>query len=237
MRKINPTVKFFAVIAAAVLTAFNFSLFWNLALIGFCLAAMILAKANFKRLLWILLPITLVAVSLFMATYLNGRAAGEVGAGGESFFTMSIHGASLRDAAALSLRIYAYAFLGMLFSLTTGSNDLCYSLMQQLKIRPKFAYSVLAAFNLLPALQKEYGQILLAYKVRGDRVSPLSPKVAFSALVNTMHYSESLAMAMESKGFDENDRERTMYLAFRVRAADILWAIVVALIPLCGVLQ
>ena len=66
-------------------------------------------------------------------------------------------------------------------------------------------------------------QIRLACRVRGFAVTPLSVRPAFTALVNAVHWSESLAMAMESKGFDDTGG-RTYSRILRVRPGDILWA-------------
>ena len=130
----------------------------------------------------------------------------------------------MNDALAVALRIYAYAFLGMLFSFTTDSQAFVYSLMQQCHLDAKFAYGVLAAWNLLPMIRREYSQIKLALAVRGLKIRPWSMKPLFTALVNAMHWAENVAMAMESKGFDEN-AERTYYINLSVRCYDFLWAI------------
>ncbi len=237
MRKINPTVKLLAILAAAVITAFGFTAKWNLVIVLFCLVLMLFSKVNIRHLLVVMIPATLAALSLFFAIWLNGKGAGTGAAySGSGFYAQTNNASNLSDALGVGLRMYAYAFLGMLFALTTDSSEFIYSLMQQLKVKPKFAYGVLAAFHLLPVIRREYSQIRLAYRVRGYRVTPLSLRPAFSALVNTMHWSESLAMAMESKGFEE-EGERTFYLDMKVRPMDFVFAAALIAIAVCGVLR
>ena len=50
-----------------------------------------------------------------------------------------------------------------------------------------------------------------------------------------MHWSESLAMAMESKGFDE-DGERTMYMTFSVKKKDMMFAAALIALAAAGVI-
>ncbi len=225
MRKINPAVKAFTILLCGMIISFHYSVFWNSVLIGVCFIFLCLSRANFKKVLMVLLPATLAAASLFMAFLIHGNGA-EVTVASESknFLQVSAGAGSLSDAAALALRIYAYAALGLLFSLTTDSQEFLYSLMQQCRLAPKFAYGVLAAYHLLPMIQREYRQIRLAYEVRGLHLSPWSLRPAFTALVNAVHWADSLAMAMESKGFDEAG-PRSYYMHMTVRKRDLLWAL------------
>ena len=112
----------------------------------------------------------------------------------------------------------------MLFSFTTDPQAFVYSLMQQCRLDAKFAYGVLAAWNLLPMIKREYDQTKLAILVRGVKLCPWSMKPLFTALVNALHWAENVAMAMESKGFDGNEA-RTYYIKLQVRYYDFIWAI------------
>ncbi len=236
MWKINPIVKFVSILAAAMITAFSFSWKWSLMIVLFCLVLMLVSRVDMKRLLLVMIPVSLAALSLFFAIYLNGRgndaSAIETGTG---FYSAATHGANLNGALSVAVRIYAYAFMGLLFVLTTRTEDFLYSLMQQAHVKPIFAYGIMAACNLIPVIQREMKQIRLAYRVRGIRVGLLSLRTAFSTLVNTMHWSESLAMAMESKGFDE-DGERTMYMTFSVKKKDMMFAAALIALAAAGVI-
>lgn len=224
MRQINPSVKVITILLSALIISFSPSVFWNAAIIAICFASLLVSGCISRKMLSVLLPATLASLSIFMALLLRGGSGEEAFESSGNFLVVSSSASNLNDALAVALRIYAYAFLGMLFSFTTDSQAFVYSLMQQCHLNAKFAYGVLAAWNLLPMIRREYSQIKLALAVRGLKIRPWSMKPLFTALVNAMHWAENVAMAMESKGFDEN-AESTYYLNLSVRCYDFLWAI------------
>ena len=228
LRSVNPTVKCIAILIAAVLLAFSFSLKWNVIMAAFCFCLMLISGINFKRFFAVIIPVSVVAASLFFTMVLNGAASGTaVVENTRDFYSVALQGADISGALAVAFRIYAFAFMGLLFALTTPAVDFMYSLMQQARMKPRFAYSILAAFNLVPVILRELSSVRLAYRVRGIRAGLIRP--AFSGLVNTIHWSENLAMAMQSKGF-EDKAERTMYMKLAVHPKDILFgAVLVAL--------
>lgn len=236
MRQINPSVKAIAILICGLIISFSYSVRWNAVLIAVCLVFMALWGADFKKMIPVLFPATLAAASIFMAFVIHGEGeAVQAAESSRNFLQVSAGARRLEDALAVGLRIYVYAMLGMLFSFTTDPKDFLYSLMQQCHLPPKFAYGVLAAFHLLPMIQREYRQIRLAYRVRGLSIPPWSLKPAYSALVNALHWAESIAMAMESKGFEENGK-RTYYRQLRVKPVDFLWAFGMLLLSVCGLL-
>ena len=96
------------------------------------------------------------------------------------------------------------------------------SLMQQFRLPPKFAYGILAAYHFFPVVREEYGIVGAALKARGVKAGPLSTKRLFPMLVQAMERSESLAMAMESRGF-QNDVPRAVAFRTRVRPVDFVF--------------
>jgi energy-coupling factor transport system permease protein len=124
----------------------------------------------------------------------------------------------------IATRIMVYAALGMVFSFTTDARQFAYSLEQQFRLPSRFAYGVLAAFHLVPLMPYEYKKISYAFLARGQKYSPLSPKVIVPFLIKSVRWSETLAIAMESKGFDQ-DGSRTCLHVVRVKWYD--WAFVV----------
>lgn len=123
----------------------------------------------------------------------------------------------------LSTRLLAYAGLGILFALSTDSDFFISSLLHQCHLPPKFAYGILAAFHLIPGMIREYRKVRTAYAVRGVRTHAWSVRPMFTMLVNSVRWSESVAMAMESKGFC-GDAPRTYYRVTRIHAWDWLLA-------------
>lgn len=223
MRQINPSVKVIAILISALIISFSPSAFWNAIIIAICFVSLLVSGCMSKKILSVLIPATLASLSIFMAHLLRGGNGNEVFENSGNFLVVSSSASNLNDALAVALRIYAYAFLGMLFSFTTDPQAFVYSLMQQCHLDAKFAYGVLAAWNLLPMIRREYSQIKLALEVRGLKLWPWSMKPLFTALVNALHWAENVAMAMESKGFDEN-AGRTYYLNLSVRYYDFIWA-------------
>jgi energy-coupling factor transporter transmembrane protein EcfT len=92
----------------------------------------------------------------------------------------------------------------MVFSLTTNPYHFVESLQKDAKLKRKFAYGILCAFNLLPHIKNEFQNARLALQVRGVAVGPFSLKPLFSTLVNSIKWSETLSIAMQSKGFHED---------------------------------
>jgi energy-coupling factor transport system permease protein len=175
----------------------------------------------------ILIPAIVMAAGLFMTAYLfsSDTAASSSGMGSEilSFSTSAAGGLQI------ATRILVYVALGMVFSFTTEARDFICSLEQQFRLPSRFAYGVLAAFHLVPMMPYEYKKTSHAFQARGQKYFPLSPKVIVPFLVKTVRWSESLAIAMESKGFDQ-DGQRTCLHVIRVRWFD--WAFVILSVAL-----
>ena len=127
---------------------------------------------------------------------------------------------NLYTALQLATRLLAYAGLGILFALSTEGDFFIASLLHQCHLPPKFAYGILAAFHLMPGMAREYAQVRTAFAVRGLKMGPLSMKPVFTMLVNSVRWSESIAMAMESKGFC-GEAPRTYYTVPRVHWYDL----------------
>ena len=133
--------------------------------------------------------------------------------------------ATMNSALNLGTRVLVYIGLGIIFALTTDAEKFILSMMHQAHFKPKFAYGILAAFHLLPTLSKELEETKLAYRVRGKSVGLIPFGPMFNALINGIRWSESVAMAMESKGFD-GDGGRTYYEETVVTRWDIIAAAV-----------
>ncbi len=221
MEKLNPFWKAVTILCAGLLLAFGYSVLLNVLTIAICLLLMLFfSRAKMSSLVKVLLPALLAAASLFMTGLLYSNDAG-----GETVrdFSLAVHMVgSVYSAVQLSTRVLAFAFLGMLFALTTRSEEFIGSLMHQCKVKPKFAYGILAAFHLMPHIGKEYQNAVLAFRTRGIHTGKLSLKPVSAALVNCIRWSENVAMAMESKGFD-GDSERTFYHVTVVRWYDFVF--------------
>ena len=110
-------------------------------------------------------------------------------------------------------------FLGATFTITTEFVDLALTLEQDFRLPSKFAYGVLAAFNLIPKIRQEVTVIRTAALMRGTVLHFWSPQLYFKAILSSIQWSQNLAEAMTSHGFIE-DEPRTHYKVIRITAWD-----------------
>lgn len=230
MEHLNPFYKAAAILICGLLLSFRYSLLLSILVFTSSMMALIVfSKAEFSSVLKILAPALITAVSLFLTGFWFTNAGTDTGAaqsvsasGNLNFASAVTAGHSIYNSLQLAMRVLAFAGLGMVFALTTDGEEFVASLIHQGKVPPKFAYGVLAAFHLLPDIKKEYQDTRLACEVRGMKLSPFSLKPVFTALVNAIRWSESVAMAMESKGFT-GTRDRTYYAVTLVHWYDYLF--------------
>ena len=217
MRKINPSFKFAAVLLPALILSFQFQIFLNVCVFGLCLLLLIISRVPLRNVLRVLFPAFLLAAGLFMTGYIFSTDSAT--AAGANFGREMAFPASVANGLLMSTRILAFACLGMVFAFTTNMQEFIYSLEQQLRLPSRFAYGILAAFHLGPMMPYEYKKTSHAFLARGQKFFPLSPKVLAPFIIKSVRWSESLAIAMESKGFDEDGR-RTCLRVMRVRWFD-----------------
>ena len=217
LEKINPFIKVVTILVCGILMALTSSWKLNLAvLIAALLALLLLSNCKLSSLVKTFVPVILLAGAVFV----SGMSYGKSAAQSASIYDV----ASMDSALLLSTRILAYVGMGMLFALSTDQKEFIMSLMHQAHVKPKFAYGVLAAVNLIPTLRRECDEVNLAYRARKKRTGLLPIGPLFNTLVNGIRWSENVAMAMESKGFD-GDGSRTFAITTRVRAGDICFAV------------
>lgn len=226
--KLNPSVKMLTILVLVILISFEYKTELNLLIFFISLFLLFLSSVPVKRTLKILLPALIAAFGLFVMGLYYARGSGISINNMSDISTMpyALRAAMSRNlytALQLASRILAYAGMGIFFVLTTNGEYFVRSLMHQCHVSPEFAYGMLAAFHLIPHMREEYKRVQLAFKVRGIHVSPLSTNVLFTMLVNSIHWSESLAMAMESKGFDGHAK-RTWCEVPKVHWYDIVFA-------------
>jgi energy-coupling factor transport system permease protein len=133
---------------------------------------------------------------------------------------------SLEAALGLALRIGAVALPGLVVFATTDPTDLADSLIQQVRVPPRFAIGALAAFRLVPLLVDEWELLTLARRARGvdagrnpvARVR-LFASTMFGLLVGAIRRGTRLATAMDARGFDSH-LPRSVARPQRFTAAD-----------------
>lgn len=222
--RINPSLKLAG--AVAVFAALMFTDRINVLVhVTWLLLGLLLTQTGhpLKRLLWLTLPFTLLFVSSAVSMILFGKGDtlwfryGLIQISEESFFR-GIH---------IGLKSVDMAMSGLLFALTTRPVRLFYSLMQQLRLPPKFAYSFMAALRLLPMAADEYRTLQMALKVRGVRYAPgvrgwiaRLRRAAVPLLAQSIRRAQRIAVAMEAKRFSAATGGRTYYYRVGWSTAD-----------------
>ncbi|CZQ99215.1 energy-coupling factor transporter transmembrane component T family protein [Trichococcus ilyis] len=226
LHRVNPSLK----LAVALLTCIVVLFVRNLELMAFIGSGLLLLFLLFtgqplKRILLLLIPFCAIFVSTASAMILFGNGQtlwfewGLIRITEESFLRGMLIG----------LRALVFAVLGLTFALTTRPVNLFYSLMQQLRLDPKYAYSFMAALRLIPIMTEEFETIRNARKVRsGERVKGMQG-ILFKMKVYTIpllsgsiRRAHRIAVAMEAKRFSGKE-SRTYYYDIGFSGNDVLF--------------
>ena len=240
LEKLNPFCKALTILLVGVILSFSYSPRLNFIVFGASAAGILLfTDARKDLLLKLLLPAALAAAALFMTGLLfSSGGSGEAALSAREGYNFSAAINSSRplyNAVQLSGRVLAFAGIGLLFALSTDGEEFISSLMHQCHLSPKFAYGILAAFHLMPTMARELEEARLAFQVRGVRLPRWSLKPVFAMMVNSVRWSESVAMAMESKGFSGSGT-RTYYHVTHVRWYDMVFLAAAVGMTLLGML-
>lgn len=217
---INPFYKCVSVVMSCIMLSFTFSILLNCIIFFISIILLIFCShCKLKNVLLYFIPVIVSALGLFLTGVFFGNNESTV-------YSVSIVAnmniTSIYNGLQLSTRVIAFCSLGMLFTLTTKPLDFVHSLMQQGKLKPKFAYGVLASVNLMPNIKNEYKNARFALEVRGVQCNVFSFKPIFNMFVNAVFWADCLTMAMESKGFSI-DAERIPYKKITVSCKDYLF--------------
>lgn len=229
LHRANPSVKLIATVACLGALTLVFDPFVPaLVLLVALLAAKWSARIPLKAMAAGLFPFLLLGLGFFwmQVAFPRGDVASLVPIARVGPLTLYREG--LFVGAALGLRVLCYAAFGLLFVATTDPTRLVLSLMQQLRLSPRFGYSLLTAYRFFPMYQTELQHVRAAHQVRGveegeglfGRVNRLR-RYAIPLLAGAVRRAEAVAVAMESRGFDGR-RQRTYYHRVPLRLSD-LW--------------
>lgn len=135
------------------------------------------------------------------------------------------------------MRGLTLSFFGSLVIFTTRLTDVFYSLMIQLRLKPKFAYSFMAAIRMVPIIAGEYMMLRQTRKVRKPlihkrHISGLKGFITtvITLLSQSIRRAYRLGVAMEAKQFD--DGPRSYYYETRFTLYDILFLVMMLMIVL-----
>ncbi|OZS76898.1 cobalt transporter [Tetzosporium hominis] len=220
LHRLNPSVKMLVTFVFIFALAFYFDPWTPLLMFGAVLVVQLLfSRIDWKRWLLLMLPFALGAIGYFWTTYVFGTAEDR-----------------LATALSLSFRVFAFSSLSLLFVLTTSPMTFIMSLMQQLKLSPKLAYSLLVGYQFLPVLKEEFIQIRQVQQLRRPQHNQTTwsrlrtlPTVAIPLLAGAVRKAEKTAFAMEARGFT-GSHERTYFHEVKWHRFDLYFTALLVLI-------
>lgn len=211
---VNPATKFVLFFTLFIVIFFNQNLLFTFHVMVFSsFLFFFLSGYPLKKLLLLSIPIALSFFSSAISMILFGRGEiiwwqwGIVKVSEESFYKGLL----------LGCKAISFGMIGLTFVLTTRPILLFYALMQKLRLPPKYAYSFIAAFRLVPMVAQEVTARSHARKVRQVHF-PNGPRGMYERLkfyiiplfAQSIRRAQRLAVAMEAKQFQINGR-RTYY--------------------------
>ncbi|WP_339253957.1 energy-coupling factor transporter transmembrane component T [Sporosarcina sp. FSL W8-0480] len=225
LHNMNPSVKFLLVTICMFTLAFFFNPWTPLFVwIGVLLIQLFFSRINWKVWIVFMIPFFIMAFGYFWTTLVF--AEDKSGPVVLSIWSINITEVQLNHALSLSFRVLAFSGLSLLFALTTNPVSFILSLMQQLKLSPKIAYSVLVGYQFLPVLKDEFVQIQQAHRLRGaiqkknviHRLWHLR-KILLPMLAGAVRKAERAAFAMEARGF-KGERRGSFYKVIPIGKVD-----------------
>lgn len=232
LHHINPSVKLILLILnfIAILFIHNINVLINLTYVNLFLL-IVFSGHPLPRLLFYSSPFIIIFISSSTAMMFFGDGVttwfkwGLLHITEESFYR-GLH---------IGFRALNFAAMGLMFALTTRPVNLFYSLMQQLKLSPKFSYSFMAGIRLIPIMFEEFQTLRQAAKVRGGLkvrgIRGVFRQLRFYSiplLAQSIRRAQRIAIAMEAKRFAPR-QTRTYYYMIGYSWYDVLYAAVLVI--------
>lgn len=232
MRKLDPACKFLGLVAMTLVLAFWHHPVLNLAVFALSMVCILCSGVSAKKLLLFLLPILLAALGMFVTGYRFSAGGGMP----VNEAMLAVESSRFWNGMTLASRVLMFAGMGYLFALTTDRIPMVRSFQRRFHLPQIFAYGLLAAWGVFPQMMREYRRTRAAFRARGIRVFPVSPALLKPLLVKSVRWSEELAVAMESKGFDGHQK-RSEFEPMNMRPADwVFLALTCVAFPVATVL-
>lgn len=228
LHRINPSIKLIVLVSLCILVLFidNLQLLIYISFVIFILFFGFTGH-SFKRVILLTLPFFLIFLSTSSSMILFGK--GEMVLYKWGLVTISEE--SIYKGLIVGCRGIIFAGLGLTFALTTRPVFLFYSLMQQLKMPPKYAYSFMAGLRLIPIMIEEFQTIQNAMRVRGFERKKGIQSIFFKIkaysiplLSQSIRRAHRIAVAMEAKRFT-NQKKRTFYYELTLSKFDIIFVL------------
>lgn len=239
LHKVNPSLKLLVLLMLCVvaLCIHDLNYIMNITIATFIIF-LCCTGHPIKRLLLVSIPFCFIFISTSSTMILFGQ--------GETIWfkwgLISITEESFIRGLLVGFRALLFAALGLTFSFTTRPVNLFYSLMQQVKLKPKYAYSFMAALRLIPIMIEEFHTIRNAMRVRGIERKKGIKNIYFKMraysvplLSGSIRRAHRIAIAMEAKRFSDTGK-RTYYYEFGFSRNDHGFILYVVILLMAGYL-
>ncbi|SER11149.1 energy-coupling factor transport system permease protein [Gracilibacillus ureilyticus] len=234
LHHVNPSIKLILLVVVFVgLLLIDYIHFHLYFVIGLSFIYFFMTGYSYKWLLLFTLPFIVIFISSFTSMAFFGEGDKTL----YQFGLFHITEESLYRGLHLGIRSIIFGLLGLIFALTTKPVSLFYSTMQQYKLKPKIAYSFMAAIRLLPMIAEEVNTLRQAMKVRGvtfsHTISGIYERIRYYAvpiLAQSIRRAHRMSIAMEAKQFNGN-RGRTYYYQIKYGREDLFFCILL----ICGI--
>ncbi len=237
LHKVNPSLKLGILMVLCLVALFiHDSNYMMNVTIGVLLLFLCFSGHSIKHMLFLFVPFCFIFISTSSAMIFFGK--------GETLWfkwgLISVTEESFMRGLLVGFRAMLFAALGLTFSLTTRPVNLFYSLMQQVKLKPKYAYSFMAALRLIPIMMEEFHMIRNAMKVRGFARSTGIKAIYFKLkaysiplLSGSIRRAHRIAVAMEAKRFTDT-AHRTYYYEYGFSRKDQVFILYFIIVLLAG---
>lgn len=240
LARCNPSLKLIVVAGYVLLATVLFDLRALALLIGLALvAAWRLGRVPLATIGRGLMPFALLGLGYIWMNALFPRAGTDPAVVLFELGPLRATQAGLLNGIVVFVRAICFGACSILFVATTHPAAFVVSLAQQLRLSPRVAYGVLAAYRFLPVLHDALAQIRAAHQLRGvgergglaGRVEQ-ARRYTVPLLATAIRDAGRIAVAMESRAFS-GDRSRTWYRQLAITRADWLFAAgaLTALVP------
>jgi energy-coupling factor transport system permease protein len=227
LRRLNPTIKLAVTLTSMLVATLLFD-FWTLLLIALTTLALVwwLGRVPLVILLRVQIPFLVLGLGYLWMNALFARGDPD---GLRILFAvgpLQVSAEGIDSGLILLARALCFGASSLFFVTTTDPTDLILSLIQQLRLSPRLAYSILAVYRFLPLLESELRQIQAAHHLRGIgegkglRVkAEQSYRYTIPLLANAVRRANRVAIAMESRAFS-GTRQRSYYRQLHIGPVD-----------------
>lgn len=237
LHKVNPTMKLVMLLLICICVMFIDNLHIQMYMAGFIFILYLFFTGHpIKRILLFTLPFMFIFICSSTSLIFFGKGENVLFQWG----LIKISEESVYKGLTVGFRGLIFAELGLILALTTRPVSLFYSLMQQAKVPPKYAYGFMAGLRMLPIMMEEFQTIRNAMAIRGVEqgkgLSSITFKIkAYSVplLSQSIRRAHRIAIAMEAKRFSSTDK-RTFYYIQGFSKFDMIFVLyfIVMIIPI-----